>query len=81
MPPPWSSSAAYYTSPGFTDEYVHLFWAKTPASPDALPEPGIEVVTEPFGEMVDAALAGRVRDMKTATALMMAARRPPLPPD
>jgi ADP-ribose diphosphatase len=69
----------YYASAGFTDEYVHVFWARTLAAPDAAPEPGIEVVAEPFERMVDAAFAGRVRDAKTAMALMMAGRRPPLP--
>jgi ADP-ribose pyrophosphatase len=71
----------YYSSAGFTDEYVHLFWARTPARPDAEHEPRIEVVTEALGAMTDAAFGGRIRDVKTAMALMMAARRPALPLD
>ncbi|MEO8423343.1 MAG: NUDIX hydrolase [Actinomycetota bacterium] len=69
----------YYASPGFTDEYVHLFWARTDEEPAGEPEEGIEVVRMPFGRMVDAARAGRVRDVKTAVALLIAAARPPLP--
>ncbi len=69
----------YYTSPGFTDEYVHLFWARTESEPLGAPEDGIEVVRMPFARMVDAARAGRVRDVKTAVALLIAAGRPPLP--
>jgi ADP-ribose pyrophosphatase len=65
----------YYSSPGFTDEYVHLFWARTTAEPDTRPEEGIEIVQVPFERMVDAARAGRVRDVKTALALLLCAGR------
>lgn len=69
----------YYASAGFTDEYVHLFWARTDAEPEVPAEQGIEVSRVPFERMVVAARAGRVRDAKTALALLMAAGRPPLP--
>ena len=69
----------YYASAGFTDEYVHLFWARTDAEPDAAAEQGIEVSRVPLDRMVAAAKAGRVRDAKTALALLLAAGRPPLP--
>ncbi len=69
----------YYASAGLTDEYVHLFWARTEETAAGEPEEGIEVLRRPFREMVDAARGGRVRDAKTALALMMAASRPPLP--
>jgi ADP-ribose pyrophosphatase len=69
----------FYSSPGFADEYVHLFWARTEAEPEGDPEAGIEVIRMPFARMVDAARAGRVRDAKTAVALLIAGGRPPLP--
>ncbi len=69
----------YYSSAGFTDEYVHLFWARTNAEPDAPAEQGIEVSRVPFGQMVSSARAGRVRDAKTALALLLADGRPALP--
>jgi ADP-ribose diphosphatase len=69
----------YYSSPGFTDEYVHLFWARTAARPEGDPEEGIELVRISFDEMVAAARAGRVRDVKTALALLMTSGRPSLP--
>lgn len=69
----------YYASAGFTDEYVHLFWARTEAEPETEPEAGIEVIRMPFARMVDAARAGKVRDAKTALALLLAAGRPSLP--
>jgi ADP-ribose pyrophosphatase len=67
-----------YTSAGFADEYVHLFWARTEAEPDATPEDGIDLVRRPFDEMAAMARAGRVRDAKTALGLLLTERR--LPP-
>jgi len=68
-----------YVAPGSSDHYVHLFRARTSPSPVTTPEPGIEVVRRPFDELVTAAGAGRVRDAKTALAVLMAAARAPLP--
>lgn len=65
-----------YTSAGFTDEYIHLFLARTEAEQVRTPETGIELLRKPFEEMVGAARAGRVRDAKTAVALLLAAARP-----
>ena len=65
---------------GSSDEYVHLFRARTSAEPQGPAEPGIELVVEPLARMVDAARSGKVRDAKTALALLMAADRPPLSP-
>ena len=73
-----SSSGGYYPSAGFSDEYVHLFWARAEAEPTG-PGGRYRGRPEPFDRMVDAARAGRVRDAKTALALLMAAGRPPLP--
>jgi 8-oxo-dGTP pyrophosphatase MutT (NUDIX family) len=68
-----------YPTVGSSDEYVHVFWARTEVEPTGPVEPGIEVVLEPLGRMIDAARSGRVRDAKTALALLMASGRPPLP--
>jgi ADP-ribose pyrophosphatase len=64
-----------YTSAGFSDEYVHLFVARAADEPEGEPEPGITLVREPLDRMVAAARAGRVRDAKTALALLLAAER------
>ena len=69
-----------YPTVGSSDEYVHLFRARTSAEPQGPVEPGIELVVEPLARMVDAARSGKVRDAKTALALLMAADRPPLSP-
>jgi ADP-ribose pyrophosphatase len=69
----------YFASAGFTDEYVHVFWARTESVPVAAPEEGIELLIVPLQEMVAAARGGKVRDIKTAFALLMAATALPLP--
>ncbi|HEY7476910.1 MAG TPA: NUDIX hydrolase [Actinomycetota bacterium] len=66
-----------FVSPGSSNQYVHLFVARTRAERAAEPEAGIEVLVRPLGEMVAAARAGRVRDAKTALALLMAEGRVP----
>ncbi len=65
-----------YLSPGFTDEYMHLFAARTRPEPEGEPEPGIEVVRMPFDDAVAAARAGRFRNASTALALLLAAAQP-----
>ena len=70
----------FYTSAGFTDEYIHLFRAATASEPEGTPEAGIEVVRRPLADMVAAARAGKVRDAKSALALLLAGDLPPLVP-
>jgi ADP-ribose pyrophosphatase len=65
-----------YPSAGFSDEYVHLFIARARPEPDAPPEVGITLVREPLERLVVAARAGRVRDAKTALAVLLASGRP-----
>ncbi len=64
-----------YTSAGFADEYIHLFLADANAEPEAEPEDGIEIVRRPFADLVASARAGRVRDAKTAIAILLADAR------
>jgi ADP-ribose pyrophosphatase len=64
-----------YTSAGFSDEYIHLFVADTDPEPEGMPEPGIQLLIRPLEEMARAARAGRVRDAKTAVALLLAEGR------
>jgi len=67
-----------FVSPGCTDEYMHLFWARTDAEPSGSPEEGIEVVRMPLYRAVAGARAGRVRNATTALALLLAAEVPAL---
>jgi ADP-ribose pyrophosphatase len=64
-----------YTTAGFSDEYIHLFWALVDDEPQTTPEDGISLLRKPFAEMVMAAKAGRIRDAKTALAIMLAEAR------
>ena len=66
----------YYSSAGFTDEYVHLFVARARPEPEAPPEDGITLVREPLERLTAAARAGRIRDAKTALAVLLASGRP-----
>lgn len=64
-----------FPSPGYTDEYVHLFVATTRPEPEGPPEHGVELIRKPFDQMVASARAGRLRDAKTALALLLADAR------
>ena len=67
-----------FLSPGFTAEYVHLFWARTAGIADGEPEDGIEVVPTRLARAVAAAREGKVRNAMTALALLLAAEVPAL---
>lgn len=71
----WTEAAAIYTSPGFTDERVHVFVAtgleQGEASPDGDEE--LELVRVPLDELP--ALIGEVEDAKTLTGLLLLLRR------
>jgi ADP-ribose pyrophosphatase len=68
-----------YAAPGSTSHYVHLFVARTAEVPEEDVDEAIELSRRPFAQMVEAARSGRVRDAKTALALLLAAGRPSLP--
>jgi ADP-ribose pyrophosphatase len=59
-----------HTSPGFADEVIDLFLARV--EPGGEPEEaGLQVVTLPLGEAVEAVRAGRITDAKTAVAVLL----------
>jgi ADP-ribose pyrophosphatase len=64
-----------FTTAGFSNEYVHLLWARTEPEPEREPEAGIELVRRPLPHAFAAARAGRIRDAKTALALLLAEAR------
>jgi 8-oxo-dGTP pyrophosphatase MutT (NUDIX family) len=67
----WESLGAFYTSPGFTDEQVHLFLATGISDADVIPEvehdERIDVEVRPLGDL-DAILA-ETTDSKTLIGL------------
>jgi ADP-ribose pyrophosphatase len=66
-----------WTTPGFTDEMIHLFAAFDLTPVDARPEDDevIEVIRLPLAEALDLVWRGELRDAKSALALIHAARR------
>jgi ADP-ribose pyrophosphatase len=68
--------ASVFTTPGFTDEVIHLFAAfeLTPV-PQALEHDEVlEVVPTPLARALEMIYAGELRDAKSALALLLAAR-------
>jgi ADP-ribose pyrophosphatase len=66
-----------WTTPGFTDEVIHLFAAFDLAAIPMRHEPDevIEVVRMPLARALDMVWSGELRDAKSALALVHAARR------
>jgi ADP-ribose pyrophosphatase len=62
----------YYLSPGFCDEYMHLFLAEdlVPAPLSAEDTPGIEVVKVPALKINELILSGKIEDSKSVAGLL-----------
>ena len=73
----WLSLGAYLSSPGVFTEVLHLFLARDLAPARAAPEANevFEVHWIAFAEACERALAGDIRDGKTALGLLRAAHR------
>jgi ADP-ribose pyrophosphatase len=65
-----------YTTPGFTDEVIHLFWAQGLTQGEAARERDefIEVVPQPLSQVLTGIRDGAVRDAKTVVAILYMAR-------
>mgnify|MGYP001824574296 CR=1 FL=1 len=68
---------AIWTSPGFTDEVIHLYVARdlTPTSQRLEADEIIELVPTPLDEALASLSRDPIVDGKTATALLMVAQR------
>lgn len=64
-----------WTTPGFTDERIHLFWAAdlTSGSQAREPDEFIEVRPKPLSEALKLIEEGTIADAKTALALLFVA--------
>lgn len=73
----------FFTTPGFTDEVIHLFLATglTPGTQNLDHDEVLEVVTMPLDEAIQRIADGTIRDAKTIIGLQAAylARRPRQP--
>ena len=61
-----------WTTPGFTDELIHLFWARDLTTATAAREPDefIEVVPRPLSQVLADIRGGAVRDGKTIIGIL-----------
>ncbi len=64
-----------WTTPGFTDEKIHLFWATDLTAGQHAREPDefIEVTPKPLSEAAQLTQSGVISDAKTALALLFVA--------
>jgi ADP-ribose pyrophosphatase len=62
----------FYTSPGFTNEYLHLYLATdlVPSRLVAEDTADINVVTVPLGKVKEMILSGRIQDSKSIAGLL-----------
>jgi ADP-ribose diphosphatase len=70
----WAEVATFFTSPGYTDEKMHLFFAKALEHGESSPEGSeeLEIVRVPLGEI--APLAAEIEDAKTLIGLLILLR-------
>jgi ADP-ribose pyrophosphatase len=71
---------AILTTPGFTDEIIHLYagYDLVPTQAATEPDEDLTVVRLPFAEAVAKVERGEIQDAKSMAALLLAARRPEL---
>ena len=68
------SIGAYYSSPGFCNEIIHLYLATELANVGQHPDEDefLSISTKPLDELYDEVISGQVMDGKTATAILIA---------
>ncbi len=71
----WHPLLSILTTPGFSDEEIHIYLARDLLVGEAHPEASesIEVVEMPLDRALEGILAGEIRDAKTIAALFAAA--------
>lgn len=71
----WAKLASFYTSPGFSDEELHLYLAEDLREGDAEPEEDefLEVVRMSLDGALALVAEGEIRDSKTVAGLALAA--------
>ena len=64
----------FYTSPGYTDEKIHLFLAENLRKVDYTPEPGefLEIIELPIKELTNMVKRGEIVDSKTIIGIFIA---------
>jgi len=67
----------FFTTPGFTDERIHLFFASGLVAGESSPESDeiLEMHPVPLGEALDMISSGRIVDGKSMIGILLAARK------
>ena len=70
----WTRLASFYTSPGFSDEMLHLYMARglTPGKADPDEDEFLEVMRVPLPETLAMVAGGEIEDSKTIAGLALA---------
>lgn len=70
----WTKLASFYTSPGFSDEVLHLYLARGLTHGESSPDDDefLEVMRVPLEEALEMVARGRIRDSKTVAGLALA---------
>jgi ADP-ribose pyrophosphatase len=65
--------SGFYTSPGFSDEYLHLYLVTDliPSRLEAEDTAGIELVRVPVSQVNELISSGRIQDAKTIAGLLL----------
>lgn len=73
----WTALARFYSAPGFCDEELHCFLAEdlSPAPGRTDPDERIELVGVSFDRALALVDGGEIRDAKSVSGLLLAARR------
>jgi len=73
----WHRLGSILTTPGFTDEVIHLFLARdlTPTRQELDDDELLTVERVPFAQAIDMCIRGELRDAKSICALMLAERQ------
>lgn len=71
----WIRLASFYTSPGFSDEMLHLYLARKlrPAEAEADEDEFLEIIHVPLVEAISMVSRGEIEDAKTVAGLALAA--------
>ena len=73
----WERLGRFFTTPGFSDEEMHTFWATelTPGESHPDEDEVIEPVTVPLASIRELIEQGEIRDAKTITSLLLVLER------
>jgi len=70
----WSALCSFYTTPGFTNEIIHLFMAEELVQTKIMPDPDeiIENYTVDLGKLYKSIVEGKIYDAKTIIGIFYA---------